>query len=200
MKQLRQRDQYAKGGIGKWYWDYRDKRMLARIGDAQRILDAGCGEGITLERLIKEFPQRNIHGIDIDEYNVEVCSQHKLPVERGDVMHMKFSDELFDCCLFLEVVEHLEQPHLALAEIRRVLRSKGKVILIFPNDFMFKIARLVCFKFKEAFAPSGHVKQWTPRCMRKFLHNCGFNVISIEYLPVGYWPFCLHCLVTAEKI
>jgi ubiquinone/menaquinone biosynthesis C-methylase UbiE len=172
---------------------------MGRIGNAERILDAGCGEGITLEKLIKHYPGRSIRGIDIDEYNVEVCRQYNLPVERGDVMRMNFPDESFDCCLFLEVVEHLEQPQFALAEIRRVLCSGGRLILIFPNDFMFKVARLLCFKFKEAFAESGHVKQWTPKSMRIFLQNNGFSVISTEYLPAGYWPFCLHCLVTAEK-
>ena len=81
---LIQREQYAKGGIGRWYWDYRDRIIFNFIRpNDQDILDLGCGEGITLERLIKHFPGRNIHGIDILPENIEICesqqSQNQLP-------------------------------------------------------------------------------------------------------------------------
>ena len=45
---LIQREQYAKGGLGRWYWDFRDRIIFNFIGpEDQDILDLGCGEGIT---------------------------------------------------------------------------------------------------------------------------------------------------------
>lgn len=56
-----QRDQYKKGGIAKRYWDYRDKVIVENISkDADVILDAGCGEGITLEKICGVFGDRKI--------------------------------------------------------------------------------------------------------------------------------------------
>ena len=53
---LIQREQYDKGGLGRWYWDRRDQIILDYIRPEDHdILDLGCGEGITLERLHKKI-------------------------------------------------------------------------------------------------------------------------------------------------
>lgn len=52
---LLQREQYAKGGIGRWYWDFRDRRTFFYIKEEKNILDVGCGEGITLGKLLRNF-------------------------------------------------------------------------------------------------------------------------------------------------
>jgi len=54
-EKLYQREQYQKGGITKLYWDYRDRVIVEQIR-GNHILDIGCGEGITLEKIIRDFP------------------------------------------------------------------------------------------------------------------------------------------------
>jgi ubiquinone/menaquinone biosynthesis C-methylase UbiE len=196
---LLQREQYGKGGIGRWYWDYRDRRALAFIRDERNILDVGCGEGITLEKLLQGFPDRNVIGIDYSSEKVKICGQHQLPARNGNACKLEFSDHSFDCCLFLEVVEHLLDPLMALKEIHRVLRKGGLFLLIFPNDWLFKVARLSFLKFKEAFSPSGHVKQWTPSEMRKTLEKVGFEIQETACLPFHFWWCSLHCLMISRK-
>lgn len=197
--ELRQREQYAKGGIGRWYWDYRDGRTISNIRDEKDILDVGCGEGITLEKLLRKFPDRNILGIDYSPEKVGICEQHKLPARWGNVCELQFEDHSMDCCLFLEVVEHLPAPLKALREIHRVLRKGGLLLLIFPNDFLFKVARLGFGKFKEAFFPSGHVRQWSPAEMRQTLEHVGFAIQEAACLPFHFWWCSLHCLMAARK-
>lgn len=194
-----QRKQYAKGGMGRWYWDYRDRRALAYLRPAGKILDIGCGEGITLEKIIKKFPGRELLGVDSSPSHVEVCQKEGLPVHRGDVYHLEFETDSFDFCLLLEVIEHLGDPQKALQEINRVLKRGGRLVLIFPNDLLFKIARLACGKFKEAFCPAGHVRQWTPREMAGELNQAGFEIRERVCLPFHFWPCSLHCLIAAEK-
>lgn len=196
---LNQRKQYAKGGIGKWYWDYRDEKTLSFIGNEKKILDVGCGEGITLEKLVKRFPDRQVIGIDYAPGNIKVCQSLNLPAEVGNVYDLKFKDQSIDCCLFMEVIEHLEEPLRALQEIYRILRPGGLLLLVFPNDFPFKLARLVCLRFKEAFTPSGHVKQWTPQEIKQVLSEQRFSIIKMEYLPFSFWRSSLHCLVACRK-
>ena len=108
--ELLQREQYAKGGIGRWYWDLRDERTLSYIGPEKDILDVGCGEGITLEKILHRFPDRNVLGIDYEEEKVRICRNTDLPARQGSAYALDLEDQSWDCCLLLEVIEHLRNP------------------------------------------------------------------------------------------
>lgn len=193
-----QRDQYAKGGIGVRYWNYRDKMALNHVvGD--RIVDIGCGEGITLEKLVTLYPDKQIIGIDSEPENIEICQRHGLPVRYGTVFDLPIEDNSIDCALFFEVIEHLNEPEKALVEIRRVLKPSGRLVLIFPNDRMFMISRLLTGMIGEAFYDAGHVVQWTPSKIRKALMASGFSLGAQRNLPFLFWPISLHHLSVAEK-
>jgi SAM-dependent methyltransferase len=100
------------------------RRWLAGAGPAERVLDAGCGEGI----LVEEFAGRlAIEGIDANYSSARVRS--------GSVTALPYADDTFDRALCLDVLEHLtfeEQPR-ALAELFRVLRSGGQLLVSVPN-------------------------------------------------------------------
>lgn len=55
----------------------------------------------------------------------------------GDAARLPFPDACFDTVIMLEVLEHLREPHHALSEIARVVRSKGQVLLFMP--FLYPI-------------------------------------------------------------
>ncbi len=197
---LLQREQYGKGGIGRLYWDYRDHVALSFLDDRdQRIVDLGCGEGITLEKMTRRMPQRNIIGIDCMQENIDICLKHGLPVRLGNLYDLDLAGGSVDAVFLLEVIEHLEYPEVALQHIHRILRPEGKVIIAYPNDRAFKIARMVTLKFKEASFDPGHVKQWTHREMEKILNLHGFSVEHRRSIPFFIWPVSLHGIVTAIK-
>jgi ubiquinone/menaquinone biosynthesis C-methylase UbiE len=197
---LYQRDLYRKSRITRLYWDYRDGVILENIPSGSKIiLDAGCGEGITLERLVRSLPKSEITGVDISEENVRICAGYGLPALRGDIACLQIPDGAVDCCILSEIVEHLDHPLQALAEIRRILKASGRIIIVFPNDTMFKIARILTFKFREAFYDPGHLRQWTPSVIRSYLEAAGFTVRNLRNIPFGFWPLSLHCVVTGCK-
>ena len=88
------------------------------------MLDAGCGEGV----LVEEYADRlRIEGIDAN-YSSE-------RVKAGSLTALPYPDATFDRALCLDVLEHLtfeEQPR-ALAELRRVLRPGGELLVSVPN-------------------------------------------------------------------
>lgn len=193
-----QREQYAKGGLGVRYWDYRD-RVAFRYVTGNDILDAGCGEGITLEKLTGLYPDRRVVGIDTEPENLEICRQHHLQVQAGSLYALPFDDASLDTVLFSEVIEHLDLPDKALSEIYRVLRPGGRVIVIFPNDRTFMLARLAMGMVREALYDPGHVRQWTPRQIHQALRDAGFTLLARRSIPFSFWPICLHHIAVAHK-
>jgi len=198
---LYQRNQYEKGGVGRLYWNYRDKAIMPHIAKSDKfIVDIGCGEGITLENLNRHFPEKYFLGLDPLKENLVICAQHKLKIIGGDIYNLPFNNCSFDCILLLEVIEHLLWPDLAILEIQRILKPKGKLILIFPNDKIFKIARIILCKFKEAFYNPGHTKQWTPANIKGLLTHNGLRILKQQSIPFFIWSLSLHHIVICEKM
>jgi len=196
-EEISQRDQYAKGGVGGAYWDYRDNSALAYL-KGTKILDAGCGEGITLGRIVRGWPDVEAQGIDLDPKNLEICREHGLPVREGSVCELPFEDATFDTCLLIEVIEHLDTPEKAVAELARVTRPGGRVLVLYPVDWAMFMARVACLRFREASFDPGHVRQWSARALKRLMRECGLRPVATRSLP--FWPpFMLHGLVVGER-
>jgi 2-polyprenyl-3-methyl-5-hydroxy-6-metoxy-1,4-benzoquinol methylase len=197
---LYQRELYAAGGITKWYWDYKDQRIIQSIPvKTTSILDLGCGEGILLEKLAANFPQAGIRGVDFLSENVEICRKAGLNVTQGDLYKLVIPDNSIETVLFIEVVEHLADPELALSEIFRILKPGGSAIILFPNDFIFAVTRLLLLKIKELKYDPGHLHQWTPRQLKMLLMENGFIVQRSFSIPFLIFPISLHGLIVAQK-
>lgn len=195
-----QRKQYAKGGIGRWHWDKRDQLALNLVRPTDlTIVDIGCGEGITLEKIHRLFPDRKVLGIDILPENVDICRRQGCNVKQGDVYNLPLPSESVDFVLLMEVIEHLEDSEIAIQEIHRVLISGGRLVIVFPNDRVFKIARILTLKFREAAYNPGHVRQWNPHEMWNFLNMHGFTPVFLRNIPLYFWPVSLHCIIAADK-
>ncbi len=100
------------------------RAWLDTLPRSMRVLDAGCGEGV----LVGEYAGRlAIEGVDA-HYSSE-------RVHSGSVTALPYGPGVFDRALCLDVLEHLtfeEQP-VALAELQRVLRPGGELLVSVPN-------------------------------------------------------------------
>ena len=103
---------------------------LAAAGSAARLLDVGCGRGGLVEQL--EHPERQMVGIDPDFASLV---EHRLDMNRAAAFshQIPFAEGVFDVVIAAWVMEHLSRPSHDLAEIARVLKPGGRLILITPN-------------------------------------------------------------------
>lgn len=100
------------------------RSWLDALPRATRVLDAGCGEGV----LVEEYADRlAIVGLD--------ASYASDRVQQGSLTALPFPDGSFDAAICLDVLEHLtfeEQPQ-ALAELHRILKPGGELLVSIPN-------------------------------------------------------------------
>ncbi|MDT7858162.1 class I SAM-dependent methyltransferase [Rubrivirga sp. S365] len=159
------------GALYRWFLDrvHDDvHRLVMEFGPAS-LLDAGCGEGFVAAALKRREPTLEINGVDADPAAVayaQVRHGRAGSFSIGDLYGLPFDDGSFDVVLCSEVLEHLEDPARALAELVRVARSG--VVLTVPRepyfDWLSRLGRAL------GTAPDpGHVHHWTPRSFAAFL-------------------------------
>jgi len=150
------------------------ENQVHAMGAGVQILDAGCGEGVLVEKFRAQGFQ--IEGLDLN-YESEF-------VRRGSVLEMPYEDGRFDSVLLLDVFEHIgyaEQP-AALTEIRRVLREGGKLIASIPNLAHWNSRFwLSCFgRLDRTDCEKDHIGERPFRENRTLLEDAGFRIEKIE--------------------
>lgn len=110
------------------------RRVLERnLGREDRGLDVGCGRGGGASAWLHAHA-RSYVGVDISPRAVEEARSAGLDARViDDAADLPFADGAFDLVLCAEVLEHLVHPLEAVAEIRRVLRPGGRLIVTVPN-------------------------------------------------------------------
>lgn len=95
-----------------------------------RILIAGCGIGQETGIF-----QERVWAFDLSFIAIKIA-QGSCPGNIylvADAGNIPFRDNLFDCVLCSEVIEHLSTPQKMLGEFSRILRPKGELIITTPN-------------------------------------------------------------------
>jgi SAM-dependent methyltransferase len=119
------------------HWWYRGRRRVLRaeldrlpLEPEARLLDAGCGSGRTLDELAR---YGRVSGVDLSPDAVETARRRGHDdVRVGRVEELPFADATFDVVTCLDVVEHTPDDRATLAELRRVTRPGGLLLVTVP--------------------------------------------------------------------
>ena len=163
-----------------WHFHRRVDEMVEGT-QPSRILDVGCGEGFTIDCLLRSNGQLPIHGVDYDwPALLEAKKKHpELLFQMGDVGRIPYTSASFDLVLCLEVLEHVREPIPALEELRRV--SSRHCLISVPNEPFFMISNLLRGKNVRAWGNDPeHLHRWTAP---QFLGMVGrwFEVERVAY-------------------
>lgn len=188
--------EYAREAAGydaRWatYLDRTTRAVLARL-DAQtgeRILDVGCGTGLLLERLRRVAPDVRLAGVDpVPE--MLALARRRLPAPAVDLREaaaerLPFGDGSFDAVVSASVFHYIRQPEVALAEMGRVLRPGGRLVLTdWSGDFLS--CRLIGVYLR--WQRRALFRIYRPAELRELLRQAGFDALEIDQYRAG-WPW-----------
>jgi SAM-dependent methyltransferase len=141
---------------------------------ADRALDMGCGAG----RHAFEMYRRGADVVAFDQDGDalagvlavfgamqeagEVPLGTEADIKQGDALALPFAEDEFDVVVAAEVLEHLPDPVLGLAEMARV--GRRHLVVSVPREPIFRGCNLVAGRYVRALGNTpGHLNHWTTR-------------------------------------
>ncbi|MCU0772835.1 MAG: class I SAM-dependent methyltransferase [Verrucomicrobia bacterium] len=120
----------AKEGNEAWFKDF-FTAVLKHSTPASRLLDAGCGTGVSTAWLQRYRPQ--IFGIDFSNTYIQQARERGDFFGVMDITRLAFPNGSFDMVCSADALEHVPQLRKALQEVDRVLKPGGVLVLQVPN-------------------------------------------------------------------
>jgi 2-polyprenyl-3-methyl-5-hydroxy-6-metoxy-1,4-benzoquinol methylase len=153
--------------------------FIARAAHGTQLLDVGCGSA-TLLGLMKQRGFE-VRGFDSSEEAAQIAkSENGVDVTVGNrLQDAGFADGSFDLVTLFHVMEHVTDPRSVLAEVRRLLKPSGRLVLQVPNieswQFSFFGVRWYGLDVPR------HVVNYSNRAMQKLLAESGFKVVRTRH-------------------
>jgi ubiquinone/menaquinone biosynthesis C-methylase UbiE len=134
----------------QWFWDHYEwapLELLAFMAEAgetiesREVADVGCGDGIIDLGLVRHGRPARLVGFDVNPVRDDLLLERARAAEVADELppELEFRecvaeklpapDDAFDVVVTWSAFEHIDDPAVVLAEIRRVLRPDGVLFL-----------------------------------------------------------------------
>lgn len=164
----------------------------------EAFLDAGCGDGRYLAALDAELPPRRA-GVDISERILETArSRVEADFRQANLESLPFEAGSFDVVLCSQVIEHVPDAGAAAAELARVLRPGGALVISTDNARNYvtrglNAPRTVAVRALGLRGARGRIESpatpYTRASFRRLLESAGLTVERIETFRFHLmWP------------
>lgn len=193
---------YERSDVNGYLLRERRDRILELLqGKGGRLLDVGCGSGALAPYLANmgfDYWAIDASSRMVEEGRAAFARAEASLVGLGEVGHLPFADDSFDVAVCIAVIVWVSDVEQALAELSRVVRPGGTVLLSFaPNlwspyglwrtyAFMPAVAmvkRMASVLTRRPVAPhlTGRISPWTPRSVARLLALHGVNMRRVVY-------------------
>ena len=171
-----------------------------------KILDVGCGRGFYVQTLSSYDFVKKIYGLDenLDYLGKakKYLNKSRVVLTKGNAYALPFPDASFDCVVLSEVLEHLADEQKALAEIFRVLKKGGMLLVTVPHQnfpWIWDPINAFLMKFFNAHVRkdwwwiagiwADHERLYTEADLRKVFKKARFTVTKLQHTIFYAWPF-----------
>lgn len=143
------------------------------------VLEVGVGEAEVTKIVADRHPGITVAGIDLpDPELARTWSGKPVAGSFADIVSLPFGDDQFDLVLAIEVLEHVDDPSAALAEIARV--ASRDIVLSVPREPIWRAANLARGKYFSALGNTpGHIQHWSSRAFRDLVAE-HFEVVEVR--------------------
>jgi 2-polyprenyl-3-methyl-5-hydroxy-6-metoxy-1,4-benzoquinol methylase len=166
-----------------------------------RALDVGCGEGVFAAELARAG--LSVVGVDVAAEPLRRARQRHPALDLRIVPaegSWPLEDASFDVVWAGETIEHVADAAGWLSEVRRVLRSGGRLILSTPAHGRLAMLGLALSRRRldAHFDPRGdHLRFYTRRTLERLLEDFGFN--DVELRGAGGMPGARRLLLASAR-
>jgi 2-polyprenyl-3-methyl-5-hydroxy-6-metoxy-1,4-benzoquinol methylase len=166
---------------------------LTKAKTVDSILDVGCGEGFTLNRLKENRIGKKLEGIEYLQAAIDLGKKTypDIKITKGNIYELPYKDNEFDLVLCTEVLEHLEEPEKALKELVRV--SRKYLVISVPNEPFFMLAQMIRGKNWSRFGNDiEHINHWTMFGFPQFVKKNSKVKILAKRFPFAWTMLMLE--------
>lgn len=168
------------------YFEHFRSDVLAMIpDDARTFLSIGCGAGRTEHELVRRG--HTVVGVEPSDA-ADVASQRGIEVLRCDAASASthLSDRVFDCMIYADVLEHVQDPAAILMDHVAMLRPGGSVIVSVPNFRHYSVLHAIFFRGIVPYTDSGifddtHLRITTRRSVEGWFAAVGLDVSRHDF-------------------
>jgi ubiquinone/menaquinone biosynthesis C-methylase UbiE len=146
------------------------------------VLDVGCGEGVLSAQWATRLGSGRVVGVDLEDPKLEAewALRGRANLEFGVMRaeELRFADDEFDLVAATEVLEHVPDPEVVLAEMARV--SRGHLLVSVPHEPLWRALNVARGAYvRELGNTPGHLNHWTRRSFVALLSRFG-EVVQIR--------------------
>jgi SAM-dependent methyltransferase len=172
-----------------WVISLRSEKFCAHVKSTDVVLEFGVGSGWNLAGLKCARKM----GFDIADSVAEKLG--KLQIEFVKDMQ-SVPDQTIDVAICHQTLEHLTRPFEALLDLRRILKTTGRLILHVPWEHERR------YRYYDASEPNHHLYNWNAQNIGNLVSVAGFKIESLRVVSYGYDRFAAviaHRLHLGEK-
>lgn len=162
-------------GLYRGSVSFAGKAIARLVGTGRDVLEIGCGDG-SLAFLLAENGNRVV-ATDVSDIALAVCNEEKdrrgvsqVTFAHGEATKVDCPDEAFDYVISQDLVEHLPEDMMPahLAEVRRVVRSRGSYVFWTPS------------KLYGHTSMGMHLKEYNLKEAMRAVEAAGFKAVWVD--------------------
>ncbi|HTL68156.1 MAG TPA: class I SAM-dependent methyltransferase [Lacunisphaera sp.] len=170
-----------------WYYRALHRHVIGHLAagapDSFRVLDAGCGTGGLLRRILREHPGWRATGLDFSPVACQLArARTAAEIVEGSVLALPFANAAFEAIASCDVLCQVDAPERALREFHRCLAPGGRLVLTMPA-----YAWMYSYHDKQV----GNLRRYDRGEVLRMLHDAGFGEARGTYWNTLPFPLAV---------
>ena len=155
---------------------------LFALAAPRSVLDVGCGEGVLTARWAQQLGDGRVLGFDLEDPKLrehwDARRRANLEFQAGRAERLPFAEREFDLAAATEVLEHVQEPDVVLAEMARV--SARHLLVSVPREPLWRALNVARGAYlRDLGNTPGHLNHWSKRSFIAWLSRHG-EVIEVR--------------------